>query len=348
MTTSQLTLTLDDFTFQDFEIPEVICLGGSQMLKIHKLIGGKRVIDPMGPDEDPVEWSGRFRGSSALSRARTLDAKRKAGKAISLTFGEASLTVLIAHFRYDTRMGGLEVPYAIRLEVVEEQPLQSDPGLDEMTVGDQATTDAWAGQINDPTLNSTITGFDTTLNGIPSFANADQPTLLGALTSLNTVRAQITSMIETNEDSIVNLVPFGIARSNPAAQLAAVVMGQTTGLAENYRLYEMLNTTGRMAANLGAAAGLFQSAPAISGVFNPAQPNYGTSLLFSGGLQPQLSQGVNANQTGGTYDFPDWGNAFLSELDFTAGQVSNGSAGQTYTYPDWGGSFDSKLNFSVS
>ena len=56
------TVTLGGFAFQDFEVPERIPAGGEQMLAIHKLVGGRRVIDAMGRDDAALEWSGYFLG----------------------------------------------------------------------------------------------------------------------------------------------------------------------------------------------------------------------------------------------------------------------------------------------
>lgn len=266
-----ITLTLDDFVFQDFEVPDAIHFGGSQMLKVHKLLGGKRVIDSLGPDEDAIEWSGRFRGQDAISRMNTLDAKRKAGKAISLTWGQFSFTVVIAHFKASHEYA-FEVPYTIRLEVVEEQPLQDDPGLDEMALSDQADADETVSEINDPGLTTDMGSLDTAMGGISSFATAAQSSLTSVLQSVDTVRSRVTSMIESTEQNIVGLVPLGIARSNVASQLAAQVLGQVSYLGEGYRLRDLENSLGRLSTNLDVQAGTFEGEPAISGIFRPQEP----------------------------------------------------------------------------
>jgi hypothetical protein len=58
--TPNTTLTLGDFTFARYEIPERIPFGGDQQLNVHKLVGGVRVIDALGADPMPIEWSGFF------------------------------------------------------------------------------------------------------------------------------------------------------------------------------------------------------------------------------------------------------------------------------------------------
>jgi hypothetical protein len=43
-----VTLTLGGVVFADFEIPDSISSGGEQMLTVHKLPGGNRIIDALG------------------------------------------------------------------------------------------------------------------------------------------------------------------------------------------------------------------------------------------------------------------------------------------------------------
>lgn len=265
---SDITVILDDFTFQDFEVPDQINFGGQQMLKVHKLLGGKRVIDAMGSDDDPLEWSGRFRGSDAVSRANTLDAKRRAGKPLNLSWGELSFTVVIAHF-VAIYENPFEVPYKITVEVVEEQPLQEDPGIDEMALGDQADADAAVSEIDDPTLTSEMGSLDTAMGGVGSFETATPSALSSVLSNVGDVQSRVTSMIEDTEANISGLAPLGVPHANIASQLAAQVMGQVSYLGQSYRLYDLANSLGRLSTNLDVQAGAFDGSPAISGPFRP-------------------------------------------------------------------------------
>ncbi len=112
-------LVLGGITFQDFEIPERINFGGRQHAVVHKLMGGNRVVDAMGPDPDDVRWSGRFRGPNAMERAQALDAMRAAGAQVSLSYMSTYLTVLITEFRADPERV-YEVPYKITCLVVSD------------------------------------------------------------------------------------------------------------------------------------------------------------------------------------------------------------------------------------
>ena len=78
------SLSLGDVLFADLEVPDHITFGGEQALTVHKLVGGTRIIDAMGRDDMPLEWSGWFMGAEALSRARYLETQRIAGTAVPL------------------------------------------------------------------------------------------------------------------------------------------------------------------------------------------------------------------------------------------------------------------------
>ena len=73
-------LTLGGVIFQDFEIPASIKAGGEQKLDVKKFIGGSRIIDALGRDDADIEWSGRFRGSTAEQRCQQLNGMRVAGQ----------------------------------------------------------------------------------------------------------------------------------------------------------------------------------------------------------------------------------------------------------------------------
>ena len=53
-------LTVAGIPFTDFAPPDAMPGGGDQAMVGHKLPGGQRVIDILGPDEADVTWSGKF------------------------------------------------------------------------------------------------------------------------------------------------------------------------------------------------------------------------------------------------------------------------------------------------
>jgi len=114
-----VSLVLGGVTFQNFEIPEHINMGGRHHAAVHKLIGGNRVVDAMGSDPDDVSWSGRFRGPNAMDRAQAVDAMRAAGAQVTLSYMSTFLVVLITDFKAEPERF-YEIPYKITCTVVSD------------------------------------------------------------------------------------------------------------------------------------------------------------------------------------------------------------------------------------
>lgn len=113
------TVVIGGISLQSWEIPEHINFGGRQQVALHKLIGGQRVVDAMGPDAADVRWSGRFRGSNAMLRAQALDAMRAAGAEVELYYLSTFLLVVITEFRAEPERF-YEIPYTITCTVVSD------------------------------------------------------------------------------------------------------------------------------------------------------------------------------------------------------------------------------------
>lgn len=130
---------LGAFVFQGLEIPEHIGFGGKQTHVKHENLGGARVLDAMGPSDADLSWSGRFQGSLAWPRAKTLDAMRIAGQALPLIVDAEFRFVMISDFTY-TYERFYQIPYSITCVVVNNPNLLTSliPGLDVLTATDMA------------------------------------------------------------------------------------------------------------------------------------------------------------------------------------------------------------------
>lgn len=95
-----MALILGGFIFTDYSIPESVGLGGDQHFVVHKLIGGDRIVDAMGRDDDDITWSGRFQGPDATSKAMALDALRISGAQVPLIVDSQFYTVGIHKFKW--------------------------------------------------------------------------------------------------------------------------------------------------------------------------------------------------------------------------------------------------------
>lgn len=108
-------LTLGTITFQNYDYapPNRMPFGGQQAMIVHKLPGGNRVIDTLGPDEDDISWSGFFLSPNALFWCRRLDGLRAQGLVQTLTFAGTSRQVIIKSFRAHIRRYPNWVEYEI-------------------------------------------------------------------------------------------------------------------------------------------------------------------------------------------------------------------------------------------
>lgn len=97
----------------NFSTPERIGSGGRQAMAVHKLLGGRRVIDTLGPDDADICWHGQFFGNGALATCLELDALRAQGSPLPLSFAGQGFVVVIAEFHYDIRQMPVWVEYTI-------------------------------------------------------------------------------------------------------------------------------------------------------------------------------------------------------------------------------------------
>ncbi len=110
-------LLLGPVTFQGFEVPARISFGGAQRMAVHRLPGGARVIDAMGPDDAPIIWSGAFSGADAADRARLIDLLRVEGLPLPLAWDAFAYLVVIARFEAEYEHANW-VPYRIACTVL--------------------------------------------------------------------------------------------------------------------------------------------------------------------------------------------------------------------------------------
>jgi len=118
-------LILGGIVFDDFSTPERMMGGGNQAMVVHKLPGGSRVIDTLGPDEADVAWQGKFYGNTAYSVALALDAMRAAGQVVELTWGGQFRSVIVSRFIYEARRMPAYLEYHIVCTVTQNPALGS-------------------------------------------------------------------------------------------------------------------------------------------------------------------------------------------------------------------------------
>lgn len=117
------TLILGGIAFDGYSTPNQMMGGGRQAMVVHKLPGGSRSIDTLGPDEANVQWHGHFFGNNAYDTALALDGMRAAGQVVPLIWGGQFRSVIIEEFIYKVRRLPVWVDYNISCMVYQ------NPGL---------------------------------------------------------------------------------------------------------------------------------------------------------------------------------------------------------------------------
>ncbi|QEL18712.1 hypothetical protein [Limnoglobus roseus] len=254
------TLTLGGIVFAGFEIPETINFGGQQMLVTHKQPGGKRVIDAMGPDDDDVHWSGRFRGDSAEERALLLDFMRRAGKQLLLTWSLNRYQVVIRDFKADFHQP-FEIPYSITCQVVTNETqviAEAIVGFIEAMAGDLAEAVGLSSVIASSTISTAVgavaTAFTNYQAGVPATTNAlagatavaEGPLLASLQTSITSAQATTQGVISTTTAGI-NTAPVS-AGGSPSI-MGGLLSSGASGFSQLGNLYQLNSVLARMGVN---------------------------------------------------------------------------------------------------
>jgi len=247
-------LTLGGVIFQDFEIPEKISGGGAQSLDTKKFLGGSRIIDALGSDDDEIAWDGRFRGFGAEGRCQQLDLMRKQGVPISLTFSTFSYQVLIKRFKFDFQQP-FEIPYSISLEVLVDNNAPP-PGIlatiDEVFGTDLADSLDLSGEIDIPAITSALNNVQTTVSTIQSLTGANSGVLNTLSQDIVSAQGATQTAIGAASGQITPVAGsvFGGVAGLPPATIAANVAGQASSFASLSNLIPLNSVLGVMNKNL--------------------------------------------------------------------------------------------------
>jgi hypothetical protein len=299
---TDVALTLGGIVFTGMEVPDKLPFGGEQMLKLHKLVGGQRVVDAMGSDDLALEWSGRFFSPDALSRARAIDAMRKAGKAVTLSWSELSYTVVVKRFVADFEQAW-NLPYSISCEVVADlsKPLTAatGPSIDDVVGADLTTSLNLGPVINDPTLSSNLTSLQSAMGAVQTFATATRSAINTVLAPLSAAQGQVNNLIGSVGGSIINTSVGGVIAGGDPASMASGFLAQLSAATEIGPLYDAQARLGRMAINLNAIGSAGQTATIVgSDLYSLATQAYGdingwTDIARANGLTDPVLTGTN-------------------------------------------------------
>lgn len=251
-----ITLQLGDFVFQEMEIPEVIPFGGPQVLSKKRMVGGVRVIDALGPNPKPLEWSGTFfptAAQSPLDRALTLKQMADAGQPLFLSWDSLYYQVLIATFEPDYRFA--RIPYRISCEIVADltAPVYQnfEPDADDLILEDLYLASLLAEAVADAELTALISELLIAANTIISFVNAPLSTVNLVLQPLLATSGRVGALIIAADTTLRNVTtPGGVLPSVPAQANIAAIQAQIAANEQQVNLVQLQALCGRLSMNL--------------------------------------------------------------------------------------------------
>ncbi|MDY7525482.1 hypothetical protein [Sphingomonas sp. 10B4] len=274
---------LGDFIFGRFEVPERIPFGASQALTVHKLVGGKRVVDAMGRSPHALAWSGWFIGENALAAARYLKGVCEAGAPVPLTWDELAYTVLIESVDYDYVLES-RISYQIRCEVVTDDtaPITDVPPLsvEQLVNDDLDAANALSDEIGDPGLSGLMATLTSAVAAIGDFATAPASTITALGTPIGAARALAEAMI-TAASGTIGAAPgiAGVALGGDPLAMASAFISQIAVVQNVAPLVGLDRTLGRMAVNVAAMSSGSSSLTLVGGnLFQIAAAQYGDAM----------------------------------------------------------------------
>ncbi len=309
-------LTLDTpggpFVFTGAEVPQHIRHGGTQALSVDRMIGGRRIVRPLGPDDDDISFSGLF-AYQGTARSDFLDSVRRRGDLCTLTWDNRRMLVMVSAYRPDYRKP-YQLGYSITLKVVSDETalLDSVPAVTpaQQLKADMATLNNQTACLGNAALSgiaATIGGALTAMQGVMQpIAQGLQPitsTIGQAAACANQVAGQIQSataavaapigqllantqaLITNTETAISSAVSFGgIIPGNPVAQSVGTYMSQLNSVVQLPALYEIRSVAARMQANL-ALTGASATAKTVTvgggSLYDVAAQQYGDATRWT-------------------------------------------------------------------
>ena len=156
-----MPIRIGSISLRGFEVPTSVSFGGKQRLVVHKLSDGRRIVEPLGPDDDDLTFRGIFTGRSAVTDARAFDELRLSGETVWLSWGTFGQRVIVKIFRAKFQSPWW-IPYQLVCTKVDQPQFGIPFGIIAAALlpSDIASTIAAAGHlgVSVEDLRSTLTG----------------------------------------------------------------------------------------------------------------------------------------------------------------------------------------------
>jgi len=285
---SATRLILGDFEFLDFELPERIVIPGRQKTVTHQMIGGRRLVDVLGVEYDPITWSGIFTGDTTSSRVSMLEQMRDAGEALTMTLSGYSFDVVITEFNpvyeFEYRR-----PYSITLAVVQrnDSPLQTDS----LTGALNALIDSDIGQalnlssvIDVDEVTSAVSTVQTAVSTVKDYATATVDQVQAVVRPIIAAQQIVQMSISSIENSLGEITTLGgIIPGNPISKTVNNLLAQADGMTRLPALYNLGSVLERVNKNVrtGQTANGVKSVTLSGGnLYQVAADNYGDARYW--------------------------------------------------------------------
>lgn len=239
---SRAPISLGEFDFDNFDVPEEIVFGVSQNVSIHTLSGGRRVVDAHGAEEDNIRWSGMLFGPDAAERSRRLSEMVRDGRKRTLSFPEFDYDVLL--IRFTPRMKRTTwFEYDIECVVLGVNAVV--PPKPALTV--LANSDLNKAAASLPASASGIAGSLQSARGLLSTLNSSAQSASDFIGALEDVRTTVSNQIANTNAAIRAIGSIGEGGS-----LASKIISARDGFEGVSRLSNTLGHVGRTISNVRA------------------------------------------------------------------------------------------------
>lgn len=282
-------LILGDFEFLGFEVPTRLAFPGKQKTVIHQMIGGKRTIDVLGTEYDPLTWSGIITGAQSNDRVMALERMRDAGDQVIMTLDGYSFTVVITSFTpsYDFIY---RRPYTIEVAVVSrnDSPLRVDAltgALDALVNSDVGKALGLSDIIDIQSVTDAVSAVQSAVSLVQDIAHAvvgTVQTIVRPIIAAQVLVQQSINQLEAAANDITSL--GGLVPGNPISKTISNLLQQADLTTRMPALYQLQNVLGRLNKNVtsGQTADGVRSITLSGGnLYQVASDQYGDPSLWN-------------------------------------------------------------------
>lgn len=170
-----IIVRLGELIFNSTEVPQKVNSGGGQMIAKQQLIGGVRVVDALGKNDDDIVFTGLISGIIDQERSKYLDYLRTSGIVVNFTYSSFNYNVVVRDYKPDFRMA-YQNYFTITLIVIEDlnKPvtIAIPTSFSDEILGAYQAALTLAELIANPSILSSLSILGITLEGIDDINSA--------------------------------------------------------------------------------------------------------------------------------------------------------------------------------